>query len=239
MFTTVRNSLLSVLSPQQCSVCGGPADDSDDIVACAACWSETSLFTGLEMLCARCGALLGPEAAPMPVYCRKCDDYHFDNAFALGVYEGALSASIGRLKKVPYLSRRLREMIDTAAERLNQDLLIPVPLAKGRSIERGFNQAQVIASYIGKRYGITVDAHSLIRNAETPVHRAGMDQKARELTVKKAFEVVRPSLISGKRVLLVDDVLTSGATASECARALKKVGAVGVSVFTLARAVMR
>ncbi len=70
------------------------------------------------------------------------------------------------------------------------------------------------------------------------MHRIGMDKKARELTVKNAFEITRPKLIEGKNVLLVDDVFTSGATASSCAKVLKKNGAVGVQVFTLARAVM-
>jgi predicted amidophosphoribosyltransferase len=65
-----------------------------------------------------------------------------------------------------------------------------------------------------------------------------MDQRARELTVVNAFEVVRPKLIDGKKVLLVDDVFTSGSTASSCARVLKKKGAAEVNVFTLARAVM-
>lgn len=85
---------------------------------------------------------------------------------------------------------------------------------------------------------IEVDALSLTRKINTPIHRVGMDQRARELTVMKAFDVVRPKLIAGKNILLIDDVLTSGETASECARILKKNGAAGVCVFTLARAVL-
>jgi predicted amidophosphoribosyltransferase len=65
-----------------------------------------------------------------------------------------------------------------------------------------------------------------------------MDQRARELTVVNAFEVTRPNLIKGKSILLVDDIFTSGATASSCAHVLKKSGAASVNVFTLARAVM-
>jgi predicted amidophosphoribosyltransferase len=70
------------------------------------------------------------------------------------------------------------------------------------------------------------------------MHRVGMDQKARELTIHNAFTVLRPKLIAGRHVMLIDDVLTSGATASQAAKILKKNGAAGVSVFTLARAVL-
>lgn len=240
MLATVRNSLLSVLFPQQCTICDRPADHPDDLVACSKCWSETTFFTGSEMLCARCGALLGPEAAPMPVFCRKCDEYHFDRAFALGVYEKALSASVGRMKGEPYLSAQLRMAIGRIpAVRFDHDLVVPVPLAKKRAIERGYNQAALIGSYVAAAFGVPLDSLSLARKAETPFHRAGMDQKARELTVAKAFVITRPSLIADKRILLVDDVMTSGATASECSRVLKAAGGRSVSVFTLARAVMR
>jgi ComF family protein len=117
------------------------------------------------------------------------------------------------------------------------DLIIPVPLSKKRAVERGFNQAETIASQVSGLVGIPIDAASLIRKKHTPMHRAAMDKKAREMTVKNAFEVSRPKLIEGKSILLVDDILTSGATASYCAKALKKKGAAGVKVFTLARAV--
>ena len=68
------------------------------------------------------------------------------------------------------------------------------------------------------------------------MHRAAMDKKAREATVKNAFEVVRPNMIRGRDILLVDDLMTSGSTASQCAKALKKSGACKVTVMTLARA---
>ena len=75
-----------------------------------------------------------------------------------------------------------------------------------------------------------------IRRMRPPMHRVAMDKKAREMTVTNAFEVVRPKLIEGRSILLVDDIFTSGATVSYCAKALKKKGAAIVKVFTLARA---
>ena len=241
MFKAAANSLLAIVFPQQCHVCSGPVEDLDVGVACRRCWSGTRIFTGSEMLCVKCGAYFGKPAASANVFCRKCDDHVYDKAAAVGVYETALSACIVNLKSQPVLPRYIAAAISPALLRTDffkADVIIPTPLARQRQLERGYNQADVIANKVSKVLRIPVDAHSLKRKLHTPMHRMGMDQRARELTVQGAFEVVRPAMISGKSVLLVDDVFTSGATASYCAKALKKNGAVEVNVFTLARTVM-
>jgi ComF family protein len=238
----IVHSLLSALYPQKCQVCLGPVDHLKSTVACEGCWEDTQIFSGGEMLCGRCGALLGEKAAPKPVFCRRCDEYHFDRAFAGGVYEKALSAEIIDLKHSDHLSPAIRSLVRKTIDRdslhLSADVVIPVPLSKLRQIERGFNQAETIAREVGRLLNRPVDAMSLSRTLNTPPHRVGMDQKARELTVIKAFAVVRPNLIVGKDIVLVDDVLTSGATTSACAKALKKAGSGRVTVFTLARTVV-
>ena len=239
MLKALQNSLLSLIFPQDCRVCSGPVDEAADGVACSECWHATTLFTGGEMLCAKCGAYFGQTAAPRPVYCHKCDDHAFDRAVALGVYEKALAASVIELKTSPRVPTRLDRLIAARVQGLaDLELLMPIPLSKQRAVERGFNQAEVVSRAISRSTGIPVDASSLARKTHTPIHRIGMDEKARELTVKNAFEVVRPKLIKNKNILLVDDVFTSGATASHCAKVLKKSGAARVEVFTLARAVM-
>jgi len=239
MLRAVTDSLLSLAYPQECRVCAALVETTSSGVACEACWSSTKLFTGNEMLCNKCGAFFSDERAPVAVYCRKCDDHAYDRAFAIGVYERALSASILFLKSTPNVPRHLEKLINSRVEDLTADLIVPAPLSKMRAIERGFNQAALIADIVAKSAGIPVDDLSLQRKKHTPIHRVGMDQRARELTVEKAFEVVRPKLVFGKNVLLIDDVLTSGSTASACAKALKKSGANRVEVFTVARAVMR
>lgn len=193
------------------------------------------------MLCEKCGAFFGDKAAPVAVFCHKCDDHFYDKAAAVGVYEKAMSATILNLKEQPILPKRLRRLIPAAIESngfFNADLIIPIPLSKQRRLERGFNQAEFISNEIARTTNIPVDTASLARKLHTPIHRMGMDKRARELTVQSAFEVLRPKLITGKKILLVDDVFTSGATASYCAKALKKNGAAEVNVFTLARAVI-
>jgi ComF family protein len=119
----------------------------------------------------------------------------------------------------------------------NVSLIVPVPLSKRRKIERGFNQAEVIAEALAHGTGTNIDVNSLGRIQHSPIHRIGMDRKARDLSVKDAFKVVRPKLVYGQNVLIVDDVFTTGATVSYCAKTLKKSGARSVNVLTLARAI--
>jgi len=144
------------------------------------------------------------------------------------------------LKERPFLSARLEDLIhrtflETPFAPVTR--LVPVPLSSRREKERGFNQAAVIAKSLAKKINVPVDELSLVRKKHTERHRAGMDRKARAETVKNAFEVTRPRLLRGENILLVDDIFTSGATVSNCAKVLKKAGAVEVNVLTIARAV--
>ncbi len=241
MFKALQNSLLSVVYPQECTACARPVENFEDGVACGECWTATRIFSGSEMLCDKCGAYFADTAAPVPVLCHKCDDHKYDKAAAIGVYEKALSATIINLKTSPFLPKRLKELIPEAVERAgfnDADVIVPIPLSRQRQLERGFNQAEIIATVVSRATGVPLDHFSLARSRHTPIHRVAMDNKARELTVQNAFEVARPKLIVGKAILLVDDVFTSGATASNCARVLMKNGARQVNIFTLARAVM-
>jgi ComF family protein len=239
MLEAPRNSLLSLVFPQACFICGDLVASSAEGVSCLKCWSGTRFFVGSELLCSRCGALLGERTAGSPVNCRACDHHLYDSATALGVYEKGLAAAIIHLKSAPVLPRFLDLIITERlkAASLSYDVLVPVPLSRQRMLERGHNQAETIARRISRLVNAAVDTGSLVRTTNTPIHRIGMDQKAREATVAKAFEVTRPKLITGKRVLLIDDVMTSGSTSSACANVLKKAGAKEVHVLTLARAV--
>ncbi|NNE97478.1 MAG: ComF family protein [Pyrinomonadaceae bacterium] len=109
-------------------------------------------------------------------------------------------------------------------------------MSKKRLLARGFNQAELLAEIVSKHLQVQIDTRSLIRSKHAKVHRAGMDRRGRELSVKRSFEVKRVNKIKGKNILLIDDVLTSGATVSSCASVLKKSGAENVYVLTAARA---
>lgn len=235
------DSLLATIYPHQCFVCGGIVATHSDGVACGDCWSATRIFNGDEALCARCGALQDGAIVDGVASCPNCHDACYDSAIAAGVYEKALAATIVNLKRKPELPSRALALLKRLCEKIDSSkpsVVIPVPLSRSRQHERGYNQAEVIATKLSEETGLPVTNGCLLRSKQTPMHRVAMDKRARELTVEKAFEVRSPRLIEGKDVLLVDDVFTSGSTASACARVLKKGGAGKVIVVTLARAVL-
>lgn len=116
------------------------------------------------------------------------------------------------------------------------DLLVPVPLHRRRERERGYNQALLLSRYLERAWGVAVRADVLLRRGAT-VPQADLDAPARRRNVRGAFAVTKPEAIVGRHVILVDDVLTTGATAGECARCLTRAGASVVGVLTIARTV--
>jgi ComF family protein len=115
--------------------------------------------------------------------------------------------------------------------------IIPVPLHAEREKDRGFNQAMLIGRELSRVTSLPLNVVSLVRDKHVKRHRAGMDAKGRRDTVTDAFRVTHPALVAGERVLLVDDVFTTGATVSSCASVLLEAGATEVYVLTIARPV--
>jgi ComF family protein len=240
MLRTAIDSLLSVIYPQECRICRNSVENFEDGVVCSICWDDAKFFSTVDTLCAKCGAFLSDRPSNIAASCKQCTDHAYDSASAVGIYRGPIAASVIHLKTHPEISKRLSNAFASASAKLDvsdRTLIIPVPLSKLRTRERGFNQALVLAEIASKTLDCHIDSASLSRITHTAMHRAAMDRKARDKTVKNAFKVERPKLIEGRDIILVDDVLTSGATASHCAAVLKKSGAASVRVLTLARAV--
>lgn len=237
------DSLLALVYPQACAVCGGSVESRALGAACAKCWEQTQIFSGAETVCWKCGlpspGTVSPEQREQ-VRCRRCDDDEFTAARACGVYEGALRAAVLQLKREPHVCQKLIEQLCNTQQRypLNEATrIVPVPLHPERLKTRGFNQAAEIGRHLSRAASLPLDEISLVRTQHTARHRAGMDAKGRRETVADAFRVAYPALIAGDRVLLVDDVFTTGATVSSCARALLDAGAAAVFVLTIARPV--
>ncbi len=114
------------------------------------------------------------------------------------------------------------------------DLIVPVPLHRRRLWWRGFNQAALLAEEISRRLAIPLDATAIVRKRAT-APQTSRDHDARRRNVRRAFAVAKPARVAEHAVLLVDDVMTTGATVDECARVLLEAGARSVDVFTLAR----
>ncbi|MGI9035326.1 MAG: double zinc ribbon domain-containing protein [Pyrinomonadaceae bacterium] len=239
LFSAIPNFLLTLLYPQSCQICEKSVESKTDGFVCGDCWRETQIFDGKEIICQKCGAFLKNGSTDSEVFCHRCQEDEYDSARSVGLYEKALAVSILNLKIQPYIPRTLQKFICDSFKNSpfqDADLIIPVPLAERRRLERGFNQAAVISRIISKSNDLPFDEISLKRIVHTEKHRAGMDKKSRAESVENAFEVKRPRLVENKNILLVDDVFTSGATVSGCAKVLKKSGANKVYVFTVARA---
>lgn len=240
MFKAIYETILTLVYPQECRICGNSVESSSEGIACSECWKQVRIFSGAEVLCAKCGAYQGSVGQRHSVSCGQCTEHAYDRAFAAGIYEHALAATILHQKKDPHLCGRSRDLLLSAWMRAGLSmttLIIPVPLSRKRFLERGFNQAEILASFVARQSRIPVSDKFLARRSHTPMHRAAMDRKAREATVRNAFEINNSDQIEGACILLVDDVFTSGATVSRCAEILKKNGAERVDVLTLARAV--
>ena len=179
-----------------------------------------------------------PEEKLREVRCRRCDAEHFTAARACGAYDGALRACVLSLKREPHVAPRLTRLLFETQQReplRHATRIIPVPLHAERLRERGFNQAAIVGRAVAQSTRLPLDEWSLVRTIHTARHRAGMDARARRESVEAAFEVSRPRLVEDERILLVDDVFTTGATISSCAKALKDAGAREVFVLTVAR----
>lgn len=185
---------------------------------------------------------------PLCADCRR-GEFGFDRARSYGLYRDTLRAAILKTKfsRRERLGRRLGERLVTAWKWVEETadqlppILVPVPLHPSRQRLRGFNQAELLAEGLlrqaPRRPGLQprLEAHCLRRTRDT-VPQTGLSRRARRENVRGVFAVERSDRLRDRVVLLVDDVMTTGATASACARALKEGGARQVLVLTLARA---
>jgi ComF family protein len=170
--------------------------------------------------------------------CRLCRTgaRGFDAAYCFGSYEGTLRQLIhlfkyGRMKP---LARTLAANLASALPRDQKfDVVVPMPLHWRRKWQRGFNQAELLARRTARRCGIPVA--NAVRRIRSTAAQAGLSNAQRRENVAGAFQLRNRRAIQGRRVLLIDDVMTTGATASACALALKRGGAASVTLLALAR----
>jgi competence protein ComFC len=160
----------------------------------------------------------------------------FDAAYSFGFYEDELRKLIQLFKygRVQTLAQPLGRLLALALPRdIAFDVIVPMPLHWRKRWQRGFNQSALLAREMGRRIHVPVK-HALRRVRNTGA-QAGMTNAKRRLNVSGAFRARNANAFEGRRVLLIDDVMTTGATASSCARALRLAGAAHVTLLTVAR----
>ena len=233
------NGLVDLLFPPRCIACMNVLTDDDRPPFCRPCLAAIRFVR--SPLCTRCGAPF--EGTGEDHLCGDCLSAPpaFTIARSVARYESALLTSIHRFKyggKTAVGKALGRFMARHPAPGLRIEaytLVIPVPLDVGRLREREFNQALILAGELARPARRPVDAVSLTRRRGTdPQVRLGRDERRKN--IRGAFAVTRPDRIAGRKILLVDDVYTTGSTVGECARVLMDHQAEAVAVLTLARA---
>jgi ComF family protein len=234
-------AVLDLVLPFRCAACGEMVDGDPGF--CPDCFRDVRFIIG--PLCGQCGT---PFEVPVPVAtrCGTClaSPPSWSAARAVWRYDGAVRAPILRLK---YGDRT--DLVDLFAGHLQRAgaalhtvdaLLVPVPLHRWRLFHRTFNQSALLVQGLAKRTGVPVALDALRRIKPTRPQQ-GLSRSERQVNVRAAFRVPpdRRPVVQGKTIILVDDVLTTGATAEAAAKVLLRAGAADIKVLTLARVVNR
>jgi ComF family protein len=234
-------AFLDILFPPRCHFCKEFIPMADYLHLCARCLEACRLIR--SPLCKICGVPFYTDVGEDHL-CGRCIDRTppFASARAAALFEGPVRELIHRLKYNHRVQHR-RPLARLAVRRLAPfvaesqiDLVIPVPLHVKRLRQRGFNQAALLGEVLAREWGLPLMRRNLrrIRWTEPQINLSHAERAA---NVKDAFSVIDPLLIRDKRLILVDDVYTTGSTVSECSRVLTDAGASAVFVVTIARAV--
>jgi ComF family protein len=231
--------LLHLVYPGHCLTCGRPLGEEEPSF-CGDC--RRALFADPKPCCPRCAATVGPFGV-VDGRCGRCRDegFAFEAALRLGPYDGLLRQVILRLKDrrgeglAELIGERWAEQERDRFRGLGAEAVVPVPLHFWRRMGRGYNQSHALARGLSLRLGIPCQTGWLRRVRNTPRQTAQTLAGRRE-NVRGAFRVRRGISLRGRCVLLVDDVMTTGATAGEAARVLRAAGASRIAVAVLARA---
>jgi ComF family protein len=239
-------SVFGILFPSDCRLCHTPLDNISRLPVCRECLGAIEPVR--EPQCVVCGDRLASAQLLMgDGRCPSCRDSQpgFERAVSFGEYEGELRGLIHLLKYegvTPAAAPLGRMMAQAIRELLSgrgqvSPLLIPVPLHKNRRRSRAFNQAELIADAAAKRLSPRLEVASsiLLRQRDT-ISQVGLSRDERMENMRGAFRVADPARVKGRTIIVVDDVMTTGTTLSECARVLQQAGAERVWAVTVARA---
>jgi ComF family protein len=235
-------AVAAVLLPAPCGVCGEQLDSARRIPICDTCLRQ---FQPIAWhLCEHCGRpILSDFAAEIsPLLCGLCrrDLYDFDFARSFSPYGPVASRAILMLKYEQVLplgawfAAKLAELVRANPAGFAADIVVPVPLHAARFRERGYNQAELIARPLARLLGLPFKSYLLMRTKPRP-DKLKLTIRERWRTVRGAYATREGTQVDNLRVLLVDDVFTTGATLDACSRALRKAGAVRVAGLTVAR----
>lgn len=225
---------LDLIFPSVCPVCGNDSDSHAHNPVCAACWKGINPHSGPE--CLICGL---PVSSDVALRCGSCLEKppYFSRIIYYGIYDGTLRKAIHLLKfkGIKRLARPMAGLL-SGLPIPAADGIVPVPLHSARLRDREFNQTALIGRHLSRFTGMPLLLDVLKKKRETPP-QTDVTGKERLKNVKDSFTVTKD--VTGLRIVIVDDVITTGATVDECARVLIKAGAESVFVVALARSMPR
>lgn len=230
------DNLLHFFLPQHCVACGTYVASPLRFPLCESCQGKIVYLRGA--VCFRCGRAVPHAGVLLCHVCRRFS-YHFDCARAVGAYTSPLREALHAFKYrgVVSLTEFFGALLVGYCEEFpflrSVDFVLPVPLHPSREKERGFNQSLLLAWQVGRAFHLPVLTGGVSRVRPT-LPQVGLKAKDRRKNVRGAFRVNVPELLQGKRILVVDDVLTSRATAESLARVLKEAGCRSVFVLAVA-----
>lgn len=238
---TYFRALLDIVFPPRCFSCDRDIFTEKKSYVCEDCLKNIR-YVG-EHRCLICGSELGPFVNTASNGCTRCQrlKVRFDRASYATKFEGVIRELIHRFKynNVDFLAEPLVEILINNLNLNNLkndvDMVVPVPLFWWRRFKRGFNQSELLAKRIGRHLLLPVSTNNLYRIRNT-IPQTRLSRTKRLQNMRGSFTVKNAKDFENKRVLLVDDVLTTGITASECARAIKAAGGERVYVLTIAGA---
>ncbi len=242
MWRKFLTGLTDIIYPKTCICCKSKLQTPGAIngLICLDCWQK--IKRNLPPFCHHCGRHLENISFAKNI-CNSClkKRFHFDRAFSPCRYEGTLKVLIQAFKYKgydhlgPVLSALMVDFVKEYRVPVDfMDFIVPVPLHQSRQREREFNQAEILGNHLAGAFAKKALNHNLLRHRATKTQTELCDRELRALNVKNSFSVKEKEIIRGKNILLVDDVLTTAATCSEAASALKNNGANIVFVLTLA-----
>ncbi|ANA41458.1 MULTISPECIES: ComF family protein [Geobacter] len=235
----IIRALLDILFPPLCHLCRAPIPGAEELHLCPACLARAKPIG--SPLCTVCGVPFATEGG-IDHRCGDCivSPPPYEGARAAYLFEGPVQELVHRFK-YGHRTHLRRPLALLAAERLTSfvaeaapDLIIPVPLHRSRLRERGFNQAILMGELLARQWRIPLHRATLGRVRATPP-QVGLTSAQRRENIRGAFAVPSPAALAGRRVLLLDDVFTTGSTIAECALVLRKAGAAAVHAATVAR----
>lgn len=236
---SISDAALGFVYPNVCQICGEESATVREGFVCSRCWQQVRFIK--PPFCRRCGLPFGGDITES-FECSNCRELEFDFTFARSAVtaRGVVLEVIHRYKYLralwfePFLADLLIREALPALRQQQWDWIVPVPLHPAKKRQREFNQAERLAAHLSEAARIPINSGLLERVTATQTQtKLTRDQRAKNM--RNAFVIRPPQKLTGKRILLFDDVFTTGATTNACAKVLRSAGAAEVGVWAVAR----